>query len=485
MCNNAPHIYLSSPHAISPNERKYLLDAFDSNWIAPLGPHHMPTFLKSLLERIEQSPVAKRIVSGAFWLVLGNGLARGLGFISLVLVARILGPKTFGEFGLIKSTALTFVTFSSFGMGLTATKYIAELLPSDKERVGRIIGLNYLFTFFSSSVVAMAFWIAAPWLCDSVLQSPHLVGLMRLGAVLLFLTTFYTTQQGVLAGFQDFRGLAFATILGNATMMPVYVAGAYYWGLTGVVVGAVTAAGLHAFINSVFIYRNTKHHAIRYRFSQAGRELGVLGWFSLPAVLSAIMYSVSFWGCQMMLGAQQDGAAQLGVFYAANVIFSIIVTIPAMFSPVYVATLSEMFGQADMKRFRKTVLLSFMVNVSIVTILALPFLCFPSLMMEWCFGESFREGGGTLVLLSLTAILYIVGNVVDQVMAGMGRIWFAFGYCLAGAATTLIVYLVVAAWGSFGLAFALLSGFCTRFILFVPIFFYINIENSKAAWQYR
>ena len=31
-------IYLSPPH-IGDNERKYLLDAFDSNWIAPLGPH--------------------------------------------------------------------------------------------------------------------------------------------------------------------------------------------------------------------------------------------------------------------------------------------------------------------------------------------------------------------------------------------------------------------------------------------------------------
>lgn len=33
-----PRIYLSPPH-MSPDERSLLLDAFDSNWIAPLGPH--------------------------------------------------------------------------------------------------------------------------------------------------------------------------------------------------------------------------------------------------------------------------------------------------------------------------------------------------------------------------------------------------------------------------------------------------------------
>jgi pyridoxal phosphate-dependent aminotransferase EpsN len=37
--SNHNRIYLSSPHVISSNERQYLLDAFDSNWIAPLGIH--------------------------------------------------------------------------------------------------------------------------------------------------------------------------------------------------------------------------------------------------------------------------------------------------------------------------------------------------------------------------------------------------------------------------------------------------------------
>src|SRR5690606_16799019 len=33
-----PRVYLSPPH-VGPEERQLLLDAFDSNWIAPLGPH--------------------------------------------------------------------------------------------------------------------------------------------------------------------------------------------------------------------------------------------------------------------------------------------------------------------------------------------------------------------------------------------------------------------------------------------------------------
>ena len=432
-----------------------------------------PTALRPLLNRVKASPIAKRIASGAFWLILGNVIGRGLTFLSMIFVARILGPKMFGEFSLVRSTAMTFVTYSAFGMGLTATKYIAELLSSDKDRVGRIIGLSYLFTCFSSLLVASVFWFAAPLICESWIQKPHLVGLLQLGAVLLFLMTFCQSQQGVLSGFQDFRGLAFSNIISGIAMAPIYVVGTYYWGLVGAVTGTVIAAALNAFVNSVFIYRNTKHHAIRYRFLQAGRELGVLGRFSLPSVLCGITFSTSLWGCQMMLGAEQDGVIQLGYFYAAFTIIMLITAIPFMVAPVYVAKLSELFSKGDMKRFRKTVILSFCTNGSIAIAVALPFLCFPSLLMEWCFGESFRAGGTTLVILCFTAILWIIGKVVDQVMISMGQLWFVFGYCLVGAMTTIIVaILTIPTWGSSGLALALLLGFCTRvvcYILFYPV----------------
>ena len=36
--NNKSKIWLSSPH-MSGNEMKYIQEAFDGNWIAPLGPN--------------------------------------------------------------------------------------------------------------------------------------------------------------------------------------------------------------------------------------------------------------------------------------------------------------------------------------------------------------------------------------------------------------------------------------------------------------
>ncbi len=54
-------IYLSPPH-MGPEERTLLLDAFDSNWIAPLGPH-VEAFEKELAARV-QLPHAAALSSG-------------------------------------------------------------------------------------------------------------------------------------------------------------------------------------------------------------------------------------------------------------------------------------------------------------------------------------------------------------------------------------------------------------------------------------
>lgn len=54
-------VYLSPPH-MSPLEREFLLDAFDSNWIAPLGPH-LDAFEKEFAGRVGM-PEAVALSSG-------------------------------------------------------------------------------------------------------------------------------------------------------------------------------------------------------------------------------------------------------------------------------------------------------------------------------------------------------------------------------------------------------------------------------------
>ncbi|MBX3466777.1 MAG: aminotransferase class I/II-fold pyridoxal phosphate-dependent enzyme [Planctomycetes bacterium] len=82
-----PRVYLSPPH-MGPDERALLLDAFDSNWIAPLGPH-VEAFERELAARV-----------GA-----GHAAALSSGTAALHLALQILGVGPGDE---VVTSTLTF-----------------------------------------------------------------------------------------------------------------------------------------------------------------------------------------------------------------------------------------------------------------------------------------------------------------------------------------------------------------------------------------
>ncbi|MBQ9799184.1 MAG: oligosaccharide flippase family protein [Thermoguttaceae bacterium] len=145
--------------------------------------------------------------------------------ISMILVARILGNVVYGEFSLIRSTVNGFVVLASFGMGRTATKYVAELAATDRARVGRVIALNYVFSFVSSVVVAAFFCFLAPLLYRDVPDASRLMPEARLSSILLVLSAIVSAQAGVMSGFKAFRGLAVATAASGLGSVAVFFLG--------------------------------------------------------------------------------------------------------------------------------------------------------------------------------------------------------------------------------------------------------------------
>src|SRR5579862_6562755 len=138
-----------------------------------------PHFLDGLWTRLESSPLGERLLRGSFWSLLGTFASRALGLAAAIFAARILGKAVYGELGIIQSTVGMFGTFAGFGMGTTATKYVAELRIKDPARAGRIIAVSSLVSWVFSLVLMAGLYVAAPWLCLHSLAAPQLTGLLR------------------------------------------------------------------------------------------------------------------------------------------------------------------------------------------------------------------------------------------------------------------------------------------------------------------
>ena len=78
-------------------------------------------------KHLPSGSLRSRLADGVLWSFTGAAISRGLNLLAMVLVARMVGKVGFGELGTVQSTVGMFAVFAGFGMGITATKHVAEL----------------------------------------------------------------------------------------------------------------------------------------------------------------------------------------------------------------------------------------------------------------------------------------------------------------------------------------------------------------------
>jgi O-antigen/teichoic acid export membrane protein len=93
--------------------------------------------------RLTKSHLTERFSKGVFWTLMGNIVWRFLSAASSIAVARILGARFFGEFGMIYSTVNMFSVYAGFQLRTTTTKYVSEHRENDPDKAGRILKLTF------------------------------------------------------------------------------------------------------------------------------------------------------------------------------------------------------------------------------------------------------------------------------------------------------------------------------------------------------
>ena len=406
------------------------------------------------------SRFTSRFAGDFFWLTVASFAARIGALISMVLVARILGAVVYGEFCLIRSTVNGFVVLASFGMGRTATKYVAELTATDKERVGRVIALNYVFSFISSAIVAACFCWLTPALYREIPEASRLIPEARLSSILLALSAFVSAQAGVMSGFKAFRGLAVATAASGLGAIPFFVFGAYCGGLRGAILGFASGALLNYLINGCFIYFQLKKHGIRYRFDEFWQERSILWNFCLPQTLTSVTTGLAGTVATIVLATQDNGIAEVAIFETARQIQTSVLYLPNIATQALLPTLTEFNALKDKKRYIKTLKYNALLNVLLAALTAAA----ASGLAPWAmraFGKSFEGGVATLILLLGVGVILSVCNVCASALTSLGAVWSGFflnaiwgAFFLSGAWLA-----AVGGGGAFGLATASLVAY--------------------------
>lgn len=421
--------------------------------VKSLASDYCPSFLRPAFDRIENSPIGSRLARGFYWSITGAVISRGLMLAATVLVARMLGKTVYGELGMIQSTVGMFGVFAGFGLGMTATKHVAEFRRSDPGRVGRIMGLSGLVAMVTGGMMALGLFIFAPWLAEHTINAPHLTGVLRIGALILFIDALNGAQAGALAGFEAFKTIAYVNLFVGLISFPVLVGGAYFGGLTGAVWALAINLGFNWLLNHFALRKEAHRYRVPLTFRKCSRELSILWRFSLPAVLAGSMVGPVAWACGALLVNQPDGYGEMGIYSAANQWFAILMYLPVLLGSVVLPVLSERLGQKDTDQSMKTMVLAIKANA----LLVLPLVLIASIASPYImslYGEGFRSGWPTLVVVLLTTGLLAVQTPVGQIIAASGKMWIGFAMNMGWAITLITGTLLLVDFGSLGLASA-------------------------------
>ncbi|MGP8104969.1 MAG: oligosaccharide flippase family protein [Desulfobaccales bacterium] len=427
-------------------------------------------------------PTSVRFAHGAFWSAVGTVGARLATFLGAVVTARFLGQVGYGELAMIQSTIGLLGTFAGLGIGMTATKYVAELKRKDPQRTGRIIALTYLVSWTAGGLMALACIAAAPWLAARTINAPQLVPELRLASLLLFVSAGFGPQGEILAGCQAFRAIARINWWQGLLSLPLTILLVWLAGLRGVILALILSTLIGGGLSSLALRKEYRAFGIRLKFFEAWREKSIFWHFSIPAFLASAVYTPIIWFANALLVRQPGGYAQLGIFNAAMQFQFIIFAINTILAQVSVPMLAEFYGQDDKSRFNQT--FNRYLRASWGFSISFGFLALAlSPLLISLFGAFFRGGGGLLSLVICYTVITVPTSIIGQSFYSSGKMWYSLANNFIWASSFLImVSLLVPHYKAFGLAGAFIIShslnLLVQLIMIKKIFGNKIIENT-------
>jgi O-antigen/teichoic acid export membrane protein len=443
------------------------------------------TFLRTwaLAKQQEFSPessLRQRFTVGAFWSVAGGVLSRGSVLAASVGCARLLGTRGFGELGMIQSTAGMFGIFAGMGLGLTATKYVAEFRHKDPVRAGRILALSAAVAVISGALMTVALIVAASFLAKHTLSAPQLAGSLAIGSGLVMFGAMNGAQTGALAGLEAFQSLARVNLWAGLSTLVLVVSGAWYGGLRGAVCGLVAAIAANWLLNNLAIRRECVLKQVSYQFLSCAKEWRILYRFSLPAFLASVIVGPALWACNTLLVNRPNGYVEMGLYTAADKWRVLILFVPTTVTGMSLPMLSNLHNGGDPNGYKKVFNANLFLNIgltalpaAIVAILSIPILS--------AYGPTYRSGWPILAMLAFSAVPDALNNVFGYAAISTGSVWWRLAFD-----GLLVVVLIGTAlwaiplWGAAGLA----AAYCLALsVAAMGLFIFLRSRFSNATHQ--
>lgn len=405
-----------------------------------------------------------RLSSTAGWSVGGALAGRVAALVSAVLLARILGPAHYGEYVLVMTTITSVASVSTSGLGIAASKYLADFHGNAAARrdIG-IVVVGASAAGYAALACGLLAW-AAPSLAQRHFHHAAMAAPLMLGALALAFAIVQGVAQGALNGLERFRTNALfssGSALAMACALPIC---AWVGGVMGGITAWTAVTGVCA-CYGVWLLRNGSDWRGTLKTGALRSEAYRFAAISTPIVLSAVVMAPVNWLALSLLSHTPAGFAQIGQFNAAYQWYIGLTFIPAVIAGTVLPALSRMCASGDVKSFVSLTRHSIAANALVACASSLLVWLIAGWLME-LYGPAYRDAAPLLRWLAVAAAANGVNAAIGQIMTASNRLWFGLLVNLLWSG----IYLGWAAWqvprvGATGLAQGLVIAYAVHTLI--------------------
>ena len=381
-------------------------------------------FNNKLYERLINS----KILKDSFWALFGNSVAKVLALIIGIVIANLLGSEDYGKYGLIKSTLISISVFSTFGLGITGTKYIAQYKDTNKDIINNLCHDIINISLFTSGLIAIAIIIFAKQI-TIYLEMSDMIITLRLSTIAIVFNAINTAQTGILAGFKKFKTISNYNLITGIYLCLTAIICTYYIGLNGAVIALSSSYILNFILNHVTLSKIRKEYPKASSGHSFIKEMLI---FSLPLALQEGLQSLSSW-LTIIVIVKMSCYSEYGIYAAAAQWTAAISFIPAILKNVTLSYLSD--SNSNNSRIVKIMLFANLVSSGCFFLIIL----FASPIISQWYGESYDGVDIVLNILIFSSVLGSLGSVFIQELISQSKNWLTF---LISLLKTLLIILL-------------------------------------------
>ncbi|MBI5351621.1 MAG: polysaccharide biosynthesis protein [Chloroflexi bacterium] len=352
--------------------------------------------------------------------ITGRILGRGLGYLSQIVLARILAPDGYGIFAIGWTILRLFSIAGHLGLDYGVTKFGTQYWGKDQTRIKNLVILSTGSAFMSGLIFGLILNITAPWLAEVVFRKPELEQILQ-GIALTF--PFATTLR-VLAATSIIQGKTIYGAISEDIIQPVVQMILFllliktFGGISAAITSTIISYAVSTIVGAAFVT-----YLIPNIFSQKSiitKDLLPLFRFSLPAIVGATLGAFNLWGDRLLVG-YFGTKFDTGIYQSISII-TMLTTIVLSGMKISAAPAISRMSNDD----RRSDIESLSKSISRWSLyLTMPMLLFvftnANNVITIFFGEKYQAGVIPLLILTAGQAFYVTFGITDQVLLMTGR----------------------------------------------------------------